>query len=82
MVGGGKQVEPADPDSWFTWKMSVSKNGEVLFLLQSPAIAEDCYILVVLFFLFFKFFLWSPYVIGQTIYIFMLWFVLLYGRPM
>jgi len=25
-------------------------------------------------------FLWSPYGIGQTIYIFMLWFV--YGRPM
>ena len=33
MVGGGKQVEPADPDLWFTWKMSISKNGEVLFLL-------------------------------------------------
>jgi len=30
-----------------------------------------------LFFLLLLLLLWSPYVIGQTIYIFMLWFVLL-----
>jgi len=29
----------------------------VSLLLQSPAIAEDCYILVVLFFIFFNFFI-------------------------
>jgi len=45
-------------------------------------------IVVFIFFLLFLYFifaccidLWSPYVIGQTIYIFMLWFVLLSFFP-
>jgi len=42
--------------------------GRVSFL-QSPAIAEDCYILVVLFMV--------ALCNRETIYIFMLWFVLL-----
>ena len=38
-----------------------------------------CKMSILVFFLFFN--LWPPYAIGQAMYIFILWFLLLYDRP-